>query len=74
MSHNIPPDFRRSCLGNARLSGAGGFHVDEGGAMQSHVHWGFIQVCHGTEIMQKHVCARGIYPGNTAVHLVLDIN
>lgn len=42
--------------------------------MQSHVHWGFIQVFHGTEIMQKHVCARGIYPENTAVHLVLDIN
>jgi len=51
VSDNIPPDVRRSCLGNERLSGAGGFHLGEGEAMQSHVHWGFIQVFCGTEIM-----------------------
>lgn len=35
VSDNIPLDFRRSCLGNARLGGAGGFYGG-GGALQSH--------------------------------------
>lgn len=65
MSDDIPPDFRRSCLCNAKFSSAGGFHLCERGVMQramsTEASFGYFMV---TENMWKHAYASGVSPRN----------
>lgn len=58
VSDNTPLDFRRSCLDNARLAGAG-----DGGAMQSHrsnnacfCHRGMVVVDIEVDISSTFIC------------------